>query len=132
MSKERRRYPRHEAWFPVQVDRAEQKGLLGACIDGSASGLHICTPTAFSMGERVELVFKVLPGQSRWIQTSATVMRVEVETVTDAEQDPNPWPVLVGLQFDEAIPQLEMFFSLLEEHRRHGDPRLRATKGSSS
>lgn len=118
--RDRRRYPRHESWFPVQIDRWFARGLMGCCIDGSASGLLIRSPAQLSAGERIKLTFKVVPTQNEWIRTEAEVIRA-----TRAESTDDPWPVTVALRFAEPILKLEMLFQIADDRRMHGDPRMR-------
>lgn len=118
--RDRRRYPRHESWFPVQVDRWFQRGLMGCCIDGSASGLQVRSPTQLSVGETVKLVFKVVPTQTEWVRSVAEVIRADR---VDGSED--PWPVWIALRFAEPIPKLEMLFQLADERRYKGNPRSR-------
>lgn len=118
--RDRRRYPRHESWFPVQIDRWFHRGLMGCCIDGSASGLLVRSPVMPSPGERLKLTFKVVPTQSEWIRTEAEVIRA-----TRNEASDDPWPVTIALRFAEPILKLEMQFQIADDRRLHGDPRQR-------
>jgi len=118
--RDRRRYPRHEAWFPVQIDRWFQPGLMGCCIDGSASGLLIRSPVQFAPAERVKLTFKIVPTQDEWVRTEAEVIRADR---IDGSED--PWPVWVALRLPEPIMKLEMLYQIADDRRRNGDPRTR-------
>ena len=118
--RDRRRYPRHASWFPVQVDRWFQRGLLGCCIDGSASGMQFRCPTQLTVGETVKLTFKVVPTQHEWITVDAEVIRADRMDGSD-----DPWPVQVAVHFAEAIPKLEMLFQIADDRREKGDPRQR-------
>ena len=92
-------------------------------MDGSASGLLVRSSEPFEPGAMVSVVFKVLPSQPEWIRAEAEVVRCDVEMTVDEE--PSPWPIWVALHLKEAIPKLEMIFSLAESKRRLGDPHLR-------
>ena len=119
--RDRRRYPRHDAWFPVQIDTGSTVGLWGCCVDGSASGLLLRSPVLFSDGEDVTLTFKVLSNQRDWIRCEATVIRADI----DPESGDDPWPVWVALHLEEPILKLEMLFQLADDQKRHGDARSR-------
>jgi len=119
--RDRRRYPRHEAWFPVQIDRWFQPGLMGCCVDGSASGLLIRSPIQYAEGEKLKLTFKILPTQDEWIRTEAIVIRAD-----RVEGSDDPWPVWVALHLAEPILKLEMLFQIMDDRRKNGDPRTRS------
>lgn len=119
--RDRRRYPRHESWFPVQIDTGDAVGLWGCCVDGSASGLLLRSPVLFTRGEEVTVTFKVLSSQHDWIVADATVIRADIEP----ESGDDPWPVWVGLHLDAPILKLEMLFQLADDRNRRGDPRSR-------
>ena len=119
--KDRRRYPRHDAWFPVQLDTGDAVGLWGCCVDGSASGLLLRSPVLFVEGETVNVTFKVLSSQKDWLRARASVIRADIEP----EGSDDPWPVSLALHLWEPILKLEMLFPLLDDRQRYGDPRTR-------
>lgn len=121
MSSERRRYPRHDAWFPVQIDTADRKGCMAVCHDASASGLLLRTPCEFEHGEEVTLIFRVMQSQSQWVIVRGTVVRVDRER--EETDGFSPWPVWIAVRFHQPFAKLELLYQVAEA-RQSRKPRF--------
>jgi hypothetical protein len=109
---ERRRHPRHQVWFPVQLDRrGGTSGIAAACQDGSASGLLLRSPAVVDVGERVSLVFRALRAQRNWFRFEGTVVRVDVELDGDGDHE-HAWPAQIAVELDEPSEKLGFFCEL--------------------
>ena len=92
---ERRRYKRHQMWFPVTIDVAGLE-IWSICRDISECGLLVSARQALPVGTVVTARFKLTPNESDRT-VSAKVVRCEQEESEFALA----FPSRLGLEFDE-------------------------------
>lgn len=106
---EQRRDPRYTLWFPVDLETADAKHTLAVAKDVSKSGIGVSCPSGLEVGAAVTLSFKVPPDTGEQRTVTGTVVRHQRNP-----DDPNGmWPHRIGIEFDDAIPELESVLGAL-------------------
>jgi hypothetical protein len=96
---ERRGYPRHAVWFPVQVDGEDLGIAVGATKDASATGLALEANGGFTIGAPVRLTFRVSTHEPLR-HVDATIVRCHREPMAE-------WPWRLAVEFEDPLPHIE-------------------------
>lgn len=95
---DRRRAERTLAVLAVALDSPEKQGRHGVTRDVSESGLLVVTPSAFRLGDRVQVTVHA-GGEDR--AAAGRVARIDENPVSS----PELWRWRVGIALDEPLPR---------------------------
>jgi PilZ domain len=103
---QRRSHVRFQIWFPVQLDGIAQ-AKIAMTHNTSASGMLVAVASQLTVGEPVELHFRMPPSGAEH-RLTGRVLRIE----PNKEDPQGAWPFRAAIAFDEVAEQLQ---PLLEE-----------------
>jgi hypothetical protein len=99
---ERRRYPRHQRWFPVTLDISGRE-VWAICRDVSETGMLVAARQPIDAGTAITLRFKVGAADTEEQVVEARVVRCE----RNDDDLGLAFPARIGVHFARAVEALE-------------------------